>query len=76
MPKSGFTKPVQSENSDSDSSMVERPYGRKGKNSSQRQELMQRPWRDAAYWLAPCDSKEACSTCFFTELSTTRFHHP
>lgn len=32
MPKSGFTKPVQSENSDSDSSMVERPYGRKSKD--------------------------------------------
>lgn len=29
MPKSGFTKPVQSENSDSDSNMVEKPYGRK-----------------------------------------------
>ncbi|XP_057610172.1 ankyrin repeat domain-containing protein 12 isoform X2 [Chionomys nivalis] len=32
MPKSGFTKPVQSENSDSDSNMVERPYGRKSKD--------------------------------------------
>ncbi|KAL6051217.1 hypothetical protein STEG23_005905 [Scotinomys teguina] len=32
MPKSGFTEPVQSENSDSDSSMVERPYGRKSKD--------------------------------------------
>lgn len=29
MPKSGFTKPIQSENSDSDSNMVEKPYGRK-----------------------------------------------
>nr|XP_019568151.1 PREDICTED: ankyrin repeat domain-containing protein 12 isoform X1 [Rhinolophus sinicus] len=32
MPKSGFTKPVQSENSDSDSNMVEKPYGRKSKD--------------------------------------------
>ncbi|XP_060224231.1 ankyrin repeat domain-containing protein 12 isoform X2 [Meriones unguiculatus] len=32
MPKSGFTKQVQSENSDSDSNMVERPYGRKSKD--------------------------------------------
>ncbi|XP_055994254.1 ankyrin repeat domain-containing protein 12 isoform X2 [Sorex fumeus] len=32
MPKSGFTKPVQSENSDSDSTMVEKPYGRKSKD--------------------------------------------
>ncbi|XP_051010407.1 ankyrin repeat domain-containing protein 12 isoform X1 [Acomys russatus] len=32
MPKSGFTKPAQSENSDSDSNMVERPYGRKSKD--------------------------------------------
>ncbi|XP_051046845.1 ankyrin repeat domain-containing protein 12 isoform X2 [Phodopus roborovskii] len=32
MPKSGFPKPVQSENSDSDSNMVERPYGRKSKD--------------------------------------------
>ncbi|XP_052049456.1 ankyrin repeat domain-containing protein 12 isoform X1 [Apodemus sylvaticus] len=32
MPRSGFTKAVQSENSDSDSSMVERPYGRKSKD--------------------------------------------
>ncbi|XP_027622299.1 ankyrin repeat domain-containing protein 12 isoform X2 [Tupaia chinensis] len=32
MPKSGFTKPVQSENSDSDSNMVEKSYGRKSKD--------------------------------------------
>ncbi|XP_013219085.2 ankyrin repeat domain-containing protein 12 isoform X1 [Ictidomys tridecemlineatus] len=32
MPKSGFAKPVQSENSDSDSNMVEKPYGRKSKD--------------------------------------------
>ncbi|KAI2586103.1 ankyrin repeat domain 12, partial [Homo sapiens] len=32
MPKSGFTKPIQSENSDSDSNMVEKPYGRKSKD--------------------------------------------
>ncbi|KAM9631617.1 ankyrin repeat domain-containing protein 12 isoform 3-T6 [Trichechus inunguis] len=32
MPKSGFTKPVQSENSDSDSNMVEKPCGRKSKD--------------------------------------------
>ncbi|XP_069885750.1 ankyrin repeat domain-containing protein 12 isoform X1 [Dipodomys merriami] len=32
MPKSGFTKQVQSENSDSDSNMVEKPYGRKSKD--------------------------------------------
>nr|XP_044998637.1 ankyrin repeat domain-containing protein 12 isoform X2 [Jaculus jaculus] len=32
MPKSGFTKPVQGENSDSDSNMVEKPYGRKSKD--------------------------------------------
>ncbi|XP_003508438.1 ankyrin repeat domain-containing protein 12 isoform X2 [Cricetulus griseus] len=32
MPRSGFPKPVQSENSDSDSNMVERPYGRKSKD--------------------------------------------
>ncbi|XP_037364728.1 ankyrin repeat domain-containing protein 12 isoform X1 [Talpa occidentalis] len=32
MPKSGFTKPVQSENSDSDNNMVEKPYGRKSKD--------------------------------------------
>lgn len=32
MPKSGFSKPVQSENSDSDSNMVEKPYGRKSKD--------------------------------------------
>ncbi|XP_030741164.1 ankyrin repeat domain-containing protein 12 isoform X2 [Echinops telfairi] len=31
MPKSGVTKPVQSENSDSDSNMVEKPCGRKHK---------------------------------------------
>uniref|UniRef100_A0A8C3YJL1 Ankyrin repeat domain 12 n=1 Tax=Catagonus wagneri TaxID=51154 RepID=A0A8C3YJL1_9CETA len=32
MPKSGFAKPVQSENSDSDSNMVEKSYGRKSKD--------------------------------------------
>ncbi|XP_006868762.1 PREDICTED: ankyrin repeat domain-containing protein 12 isoform X2 [Chrysochloris asiatica] len=32
MPKSGFTKPVQSENSDSDSNMVEKPCGKKSKD--------------------------------------------
>uniref|UniRef100_A0A2K6T5M4 Uncharacterized protein n=1 Tax=Saimiri boliviensis boliviensis TaxID=39432 RepID=A0A2K6T5M4_SAIBB len=32
MPKSGFTKPVQSENSDSNSNTVEKPYGRKNKD--------------------------------------------
>ncbi|XP_076992079.1 ankyrin repeat domain-containing protein 12 isoform X2 [Tamandua tetradactyla] len=32
MPKSGFSKPVQSENSDSDSNMVEKPCGRKSKD--------------------------------------------
>ncbi|XP_008588050.1 PREDICTED: ankyrin repeat domain-containing protein 12-like, partial [Galeopterus variegatus] len=32
MPKSGFTKPIQSENSDSDSNMVEKPCGRKSKD--------------------------------------------
>ncbi|XP_060056660.1 ankyrin repeat domain-containing protein 12 isoform X2 [Erinaceus europaeus] len=32
MPRSGFPKPVQSENSDSDSSMVEKPCGRKSKD--------------------------------------------
>ncbi|XP_075389140.1 ankyrin repeat domain-containing protein 12 isoform X2 [Tenrec ecaudatus] len=31
MPKSGVTKPVQSENSDSDNNMVEKPCGRKNK---------------------------------------------
>ncbi|XP_013371299.1 PREDICTED: ankyrin repeat domain-containing protein 12 isoform X2 [Chinchilla lanigera] len=32
MPKPGFTKAIQSENSDSDSNMVEKPYGRKSKD--------------------------------------------
>jgi hypothetical protein len=32
-----------------------------------RQELMQRPWRGAAYWLAPM----ICSDCFPIEPRTT-----
>jgi hypothetical protein len=32
-----------------------------------RQELMQRPWRGAAYWLASL----SCSACFLIELRTT-----
>ena len=35
--------------------------------SSQRQELMQRPWRSAAYWLAPC----GLLACFLIEPRTT-----
>jgi hypothetical protein len=43
-----------------------------GRNSSRagtwRQELMQRPWRGAAFWLAPA----ACLSCFLILLRTTR----
>jgi hypothetical protein len=47
-------------------------YWRKsGQNSNRtgpwRQELMQRPWRGAAYWLASL----ACSACFLIEPRTT-----
>ena len=33
-------------------------------------ELMQRPWRDAAYWLVPL----ACSSCFLKEPRTSVSH--
>ena len=34
---------------------------------SWRQELMQRPWKDAAYWIVPY----ACSVCFLAVLRAT-----
>jgi len=39
-----------------------------------KQELKQRPWKGAAYWLAPL----ACSACFLIEPRTTTegWHHP
>jgi hypothetical protein len=50
--------------------------GRQDRNSNRagtwRQELMQTPWRDAAYWLASRGLHHvACSACFFIEPRTT-----
>jgi hypothetical protein len=47
------------------------PKGNQDRNSYRagtwRQELMKRPWRDAAYWMLPL----ACSACFLLVPRTT-----